>query len=170
MKIVTKRDVIKSGVANFLRNYHSSSARNIDFPAIVSQLNLLNTDTCSTEEVDKIIGNTSWTRLYCDECKEPVDSVVQIGANEDYEDACGSAVCMDCLQAAVKKLQPTVIHIKTGNMYNVIGHAINATNEQSGQSMRAYERDGQMYVREAQEWSEKFSIKKPDGVIQQPQQ
>ena len=50
----------------------------------------------------------------------------------------------------------TVIHLKTGNEYQVIGEAIDATNMHCNQLMVIYQRDGKTFVREAEEFQEKF--------------
>lgn len=49
-------------------------------------------------------------------------------------------------------------HRKTGNLYVRIGEAINCTNDQDGQRMVIYQRQGeaQVFVREAVEFAEKF--------------
>ena len=48
------------------------------------------------------------------------------------------------------------IHLKTGNEYQVIGEAIDATNMHCNQLMVIYQRDGKTFVREAEEFQEKF--------------
>ena len=50
----------------------------------------------------------------------------------------------------------TAIHLKTGNEYQVIGEAIDATNTHCNQLMVIYQRDGKTFVREAEEFQEKF--------------
>lgn len=45
---------------------------------------------------------------------------------------------------------------KTEGIYLFIGEAINATNAQDGQRMAAYVQDGTLYVREMDEFKEKF--------------
>ena len=50
----------------------------------------------------------------------------------------------------------TAIHLKTGNEYQVIGEAIDATNMHCNQLMVIYQRDGKTFVREAEEFQEKF--------------
>lgn len=50
------------------------------------------------EDVDKIIGNSSWTRLICNNCNKDVDAVFIFGANED-----SLYVCDDCVSIAVEK-------------------------------------------------------------------
>ncbi|MCT4634487.1 MAG: hypothetical protein N4A76_17380 [Firmicutes bacterium] len=49
-----------------------------------------------------------------------------------------------------------VVHLKTGNIYEVIGEAINATNVNDGEIVVIYQKDGQMFVREKKEFYEKF--------------
>jgi hypothetical protein len=48
------------------------------------------------------------------------------------------------------------IHTKTGNEYRKIGVVKNATNENDGQIMVLYTRNGHYYVREVKEFNEKF--------------
>jgi len=52
-------------------------------------------------------------------------------------------------------------HVKTGNIYNVINVVINTTNENDGQTMVLYQREGMMFVRESKEFLEKF-VKRND--------
>ncbi len=53
------------------------------------------------KEINKIIGNTMWTQIYCDECKKWVDTAVELGepVEQDSRTAC---VCLDCLDKASK--------------------------------------------------------------------
>ena len=52
----------------------------------------------NTEDVDKIIGNSSWTRLICNHCNKDVDAVCIIGADE-----ISFYVCEDCVKVATKQ-------------------------------------------------------------------
>lgn len=52
-----------------------------------------------------------------------------------------------------------VIHLKTGNIYELVGEAINATNANDGEIVVIYKKDGQLFVREKTEFYEKFRIK-----------
>jgi hypothetical protein len=47
-------------------------------------------------------------------------------------------------------------HIKTGNIYTVLGEATDATNSRSGHVVVIYARDGRIFVREVTEFAEKF--------------
>ena len=51
------------------------------------------------EEVDRIIGNPSWTKVWCNECRNYVEEAVEIGEKPDYDSATAT-VCMDCLKSA----------------------------------------------------------------------
>ena len=50
------------------------------------------------EDVDKIIGNSSWTRLICNHCNSDVDAVFIFGIAE-YS----LYVCEDCVNIAVEQ-------------------------------------------------------------------
>ncbi len=50
----------------------------------------------------------------------------------------------------------TAIHLKTGNEYQVLGEAIDATNAHRNQGIVIYKRDGRTYVRESGEFQDKF--------------
>lgn len=54
------------------------------------------------EDVNKAIGNTSWTDCCCDECgNTKVEQLVQLGQDEDYESSTAN-ICFPCLKKAVK--------------------------------------------------------------------
>ena len=42
-------------------------------------------DSPDPDEVDKIIGNKSWTSCQCNECNKEVAWVIQVGDKPDYE-------------------------------------------------------------------------------------
>lgn len=50
------------------------------------------------EDVDKIIGNSSWTRLICNNCNKDVDAVFIFGTGE-YS----LYVCEDCVNISVEQ-------------------------------------------------------------------
>ena len=52
----------------------------------------------NTEDVDKIIGNSSWTRLICNHCSKDVDAVFIFGTNEE-----SSYVCEDCVNISIEQ-------------------------------------------------------------------
>ncbi len=51
------------------------------------------------EQVDEIIGNSSWTRLVCHECKASVGKVIILGEPGDYESATVH-LCWSCIKKA----------------------------------------------------------------------
>ena len=55
------------------------------------------------DEVDRIIGNSSWTRTICDECGDRDIPVVLIGEQIDYESRY-TYICLNCLNEAVSML------------------------------------------------------------------
>ena len=50
------------------------------------------------KDVDKIIGNSSWTRLICNHCNKDVNVVFVFGTSED-----SLYVCEDCVDIAVEQ-------------------------------------------------------------------
>jgi hypothetical protein len=54
------------------------------------------------EEVNKAIGNSSWTDVRCDECNKYVEEVVQVGEELDYESATAN-ICKPCLILAMEE-------------------------------------------------------------------
>ena len=48
----------------------------------------------SVEEVEKIIGNESWTKVWCGSCLEYKASCVQIGSGDETVTVC--ATCLAC--------------------------------------------------------------------------
>jgi hypothetical protein len=50
-------------------------------------------------EVDRIIGNTSWTYLACSECRKDAEEVVRVGHEPDYE-SCTAYLCKACAKKA----------------------------------------------------------------------
>lgn len=51
-------------------------------------------------DVDAVIGNSSWTRIICNECRQhDVSSAVQIGEEPDIESNT-ALICPDCISKA----------------------------------------------------------------------
>lgn len=62
-------------------------------------------DNPNPDDVDKIIGNTSWTKVdNCNECGCSPDKLVEIGQEPDYE-SMTAYLCLSCLKDAVKLLE-----------------------------------------------------------------
>lgn len=50
------------------------------------------------EDVDKIIGNSSWTRLICHNCNKDVDAVFVFGIGHN-----SLHICEDCVKVATQQ-------------------------------------------------------------------
>jgi hypothetical protein len=51
-------------------------------------------------DVDRIIGNKTWTSLHCHECDESCDVAVRLGEDPDYESST-ARICLACLRKAL---------------------------------------------------------------------
>lgn len=51
------------------------------------------------DEVDRVIGNGSWTICRCDECEEHCDVVLELGETPDYGSATAQ-ICKACFRKA----------------------------------------------------------------------
>lgn len=56
-------------------------------------------------------------------------------------------------------------HLKTGNIYDVVGEAIDATNARDGQVVVVYTRNGRLFVRDKAEFLAKFRIMVPHELF-----
>jgi hypothetical protein len=106
MKIsASQRDKIRSVVSRYEAQYRGSNrplgdGRNPQ--NVLAQLKTLDLDTASADDVNAIVGNTSWTDPEgCDECGRPSWDCVQIGQEPDYESSTAT-VCLECLEKAIQ--------------------------------------------------------------------
>lgn len=104
MKAVYERDLIRGVAERWRLNYEhggewkppKSSLYRFDARAIYNALSALDAETATTADVTAIIGNDSWTKLTCNECRLQVSDVVEFDIDEE-----SFAVCRDCLRKAV---------------------------------------------------------------------
>ena len=98
MHIITKRDAIKNAIKSFRESYGEGSwGADSRGRLIGSELAALDAETVTTEEVNQIIGNASWTHLCCDECGSTVeDVIIEVGQEPDYESAT-ARLCTSCV-------------------------------------------------------------------------
>ena len=61
----------------------------------------------TAEQCDQIIGNKSWTRFQCDECKQDVDKLINLDDNPGDYESNHFQICIKCLGKAVKELNAT---------------------------------------------------------------
>lgn len=104
MCVITRRDIIRQVPAQFERQYGharaiSSWKGNVTHGEMIDALNALDTETCTAEAVNEIIGNKSWTDNECDVCGENKDALLRMGDEPDYE-AHWWDICGDCLSKA----------------------------------------------------------------------
>jgi len=101
MKLITTRDRIRSVAAFWKKQYWRGGrwthSERVNRQAIYEKLCELNTNDASVQDVERIIGNASWTNLECNECNELVGAAVEVG------DGYGASVCLCemCLKHAL---------------------------------------------------------------------
>ena len=95
---ITQRQLIL-GVADRWHKQHQCYGQDTHKSSIYHELHELDKSTASVEDVARIIGNTSWCELKCDECNQYVDVVIRLGEEPDYESNTVN-VCMSCLKKA----------------------------------------------------------------------
>lgn len=114
MRIITQRDVIKGVPEKFRSQY----GHFLDTPAfwkpgstkgaIADALDALDTERCSTADVDEVIGVGHWAANKCDECgAENCETLVRLGEEPDYE-ARWLDLCAGCLTAALEAVRGKV--------------------------------------------------------------
>ena len=63
----------------------------------------LSSEELTKENIDKIIGNDSWTKLHCDECNEYVKKYIILSV--DGGD-CIYRICPECIKEAYEAFYP----------------------------------------------------------------
>lgn len=97
MIVITERSQIRSLLTRFNLQYAGDHYHWV--PLLRKQIEALDLDTCSKEDVAEILGNSLWTNLKCDECERQVDRVIQVGQEPDYESST-AFLCVDCVTKA----------------------------------------------------------------------
>ena len=104
MRLITQKELIRNVANNWNRQY----SRTDDPDKIEIYKNLCKLDPISSTiyDVEKIIGNKSWTQLRCNECEcerkdDNLDVVVEVGEEPDY-DSSTATLCEKCLKNALK--------------------------------------------------------------------
>ncbi len=99
MKVVYKADVVKAAPVRWRDQY--ARYENYSEKHLITKKLMALEWPFTSEQVNEIIGNTSWTAMTCDECGNDFPSLVRIGAEPDY-DARWQDLCKSCLQKAVE--------------------------------------------------------------------
>jgi hypothetical protein len=97
MEAVTTRSLIRTVAARWRRQYPDKRRDQL------AALEALDPGTAAAEDVEAIVGNRSWTRTVCDECKREVGRTVRLGEEPAYESAT-AYVCRDYLVRALTLL------------------------------------------------------------------
>jgi hypothetical protein len=91
-EIYTVNDKIKSVADNWERQYlsyppdHKQKEKGKKLRALINP---------TKEQIDLIIGNTSWTEINCDSCEIEVDTVVRIKGRA-YDEYGSTDLCKSC--------------------------------------------------------------------------
>lgn len=102
MYLITRESIVRQVPERWAKQYPESIEGRTAFATIYKKL--LAAVPLTEEVADRIIGNTSWTSLICDECGQEVSAVMVVGQEPDYESATAS-LCLDCLQKALAEIQ-----------------------------------------------------------------
>lgn len=97
---ITKKAILNSVAERFKRQYPNNTnftnGRSSD--EIIKKLE--STTNLTEKLATDIIGNSSWTRNTCDECKIDVKTLIKLGEDPDCESRTAS-ICKDCLNKAL---------------------------------------------------------------------
>jgi len=104
MHLITQRDIIRQIASKWsaqyapFQDYSPRWRREGEIKlGVFMELTELDKETATKEDVDKIIGNESWTRIKCDQCKKEVTAVLQVGEPLSYESATAN-LCQKCVE------------------------------------------------------------------------
>jgi hypothetical protein len=103
MKIITSQYLARCVAQEWKGRYLLPNGRwgeTLSGSSEVKYLDLLSLGENPTpEDISKVIGNSSWTDLSCDECGNNVDRVIHLGEEQDY-DSRTVLICGTCLERA----------------------------------------------------------------------
>lgn len=106
MKIITHRLLIQNVARRWRETYFSNGEWKYDSGKsdIYKKLATLLKDKATAKEVNDIIGNESWTRITCNECRKDTDWVMRLGEEPDYESET-ACLCKSCIQKAASLME-----------------------------------------------------------------
>ncbi len=114
MIIRTQRQLIQAVAKRWREQYQPFSDKDpMDKRGIADKLDALDGNAASAEDVNAIIGNQSWTRLACDECKEDTTLTVQVGDEPDYESHTAE-LCLECAEKAAALIRGMRVELPKG--------------------------------------------------------
>jgi hypothetical protein len=102
--IKINRQLLANSAPSLWERQYADHADDSDERLITDKLKALG-DTPNPDDIDNIIGNTSWTSVpKCDCCGELADTVVRVGEEPDYESSTAH-LCQRCVEAALEILK-----------------------------------------------------------------
>lgn len=109
MKLITRKIKAQSAAQDWHNQYAKDNWRWHDSKSFVTGMSKKQAyealvalgDNPSPEDVNKVIGNTSWTDCLCNDCGKLVEEVVQLGQEPDYDSATAN-ICFVCLYKAIE--------------------------------------------------------------------
>ena len=106
IEVFTERGMIRTVAERWLKQYRGYE-RDPAWPLrdVGERLAALDLETATKEQVDAIIGNSSWTNIHCDNCgQRGLKAGVQVGQTADYESAT-AVLCLECCERATTALR-----------------------------------------------------------------
>lgn len=104
MKLILLRDVIR-GVPDRWDHQYARWDDDSDKKKIGRNLRALDLETATRDDIAKVIGNSSWTTIKCDDCGTPdLDVAVEVGQEPDYESSTAT-LCKRCLGKAYRMVR-----------------------------------------------------------------
>lgn len=109
MRVVSRKGLAEIAAKRWKNQYYSRGAwgrgriMSLGEPEAIYEGLVALGDNPDPDDVDRIIGNKSWTYVCCNECNKSCESVIELGQEPDYESSTAH-VCKACLKAAVKLL------------------------------------------------------------------
>lgn len=102
--VQSTRDLIR-GVADRWRSQYGDTPRREDHLRILGELDSLDGETATADDVERIIGNRTWTRVRCDVCgDDSMSTWVRLGEEPDYGSITLTA-CAACLARALEAIK-----------------------------------------------------------------
>lgn len=104
-RVTTKRQRITTVAEEWRRQYFEEEGGwRGNKEAIYNKLLALDLKTATPQDVKAVIGNDSWTSLWCSECGENVSLYRECGAEDGYDSSTAN-LCETCLRQALKEIE-----------------------------------------------------------------
>ncbi len=101
MEVITERDIIRS-VRKMWREQYPAKNLSVtpEQKRIYEKLKKLDLNKATAKQINRIIGNDSWTQTVCDECNDYVSLAVKFGNGSE-----SFTICTDCLAEVWKEIE-----------------------------------------------------------------